>query len=597
MRSLRPLIAVLVLAALAVGGVAGFSGAAFTSASANPDNVLSAARDWTPPTVAVADPGSPLKGTVTLTATASDTISGVATVAIQTAPTGTTTWTTACTDTASPYTCPLDTTTLADGGYDVRAVATDVDGNVGTSATVANRIVDNLAPVVAVTPLDAAVRGTITVSATASDAGTGVKSVRLEYVLDGGGTTYTPICTDTTAPYSCTLDTTKLATDLYDVRAVATDVVGNVATSTDEVVQFDNVAPTVTTVDPGSPLTGTVTISANAVDDDSGVDRVTIQYAPNGTTTWTDICTTDADPYQCSFDTTKLNNLASYSFRTIAYDLAGNTATSATVANRQVDNTLSAVTMNDPGAVLRGTVTLTATGSSPLGVVSIAIQRAPAGSTTYTTVCTDTAAPYSCSLNTATAATPDGLYDFRAVMTYSGVLTKTSAIVSNRRIDNAPFRGTDAKAVNRTGGVLGKAETGDTMNFTFTQPPTPGSIVPGWTGAAPVAIRAVLTDNSSLDAFTFTTTAGASTIGLGSLNLRGNYIRKNKTGIFNATVSISGSVVTVTLGTLTTTAGDIRTATTSANMTWTPSALAKDAAGNVCSNAPVTESGTAGRDF
>ena len=51
-----------------------------------------------------------------------------------------------CSDTTVPYSCSLNTTALTDGGYDLRAIATDVAGNATTSATVANRVVDNTAP-------------------------------------------------------------------------------------------------------------------------------------------------------------------------------------------------------------------------------------------------------------------------------------------------------------------------------------------------------------------------------------------------------------------------------------------------------------------
>jgi hypothetical protein len=102
--------------------------------------------DNTGPTATMGDPGGSVRGAVTLTAVATDSGAGVASVAIQRAPTGTTTWSTVCSDTTSPYACSLTTTTLTDGGYDLRAVATDVAGNTTTSATVANRVVDNTAP-------------------------------------------------------------------------------------------------------------------------------------------------------------------------------------------------------------------------------------------------------------------------------------------------------------------------------------------------------------------------------------------------------------------------------------------------------------------
>jgi Bacterial Ig domain len=102
--------------------------------------------DNTAPTAGLTDPGSPLRQTVTLNATGTDGGSGVLNVAIQRAPTGTSTWTTICTDTTSPYSCSWNTTGVSDGGYDLRAVTTDNAGNSTNSSTVSNRVVDNTAP-------------------------------------------------------------------------------------------------------------------------------------------------------------------------------------------------------------------------------------------------------------------------------------------------------------------------------------------------------------------------------------------------------------------------------------------------------------------
>ena len=92
------------------------------------------------------DPGSPLSGTVNLTATAADSGSNITSVRIERAAAGSTTWTEICTDTVAPFGCAWNTVSLADGLYDLRAVATDVAGNTTTSATVANRRADNTAP-------------------------------------------------------------------------------------------------------------------------------------------------------------------------------------------------------------------------------------------------------------------------------------------------------------------------------------------------------------------------------------------------------------------------------------------------------------------
>ena len=123
------------------------------------------------PTVALDAGAANLRGTVSLSATASDVLSGVVSVAFQRSPAGTATWTTISTDTSSPYAASLDTTAIADGRYDLRAVATDGAGN--TAVDSATRLIDNTAPSGALTePADAGfVFGSVSVSSDSADAG------------------------------------------------------------------------------------------------------------------------------------------------------------------------------------------------------------------------------------------------------------------------------------------------------------------------------------------------------------------------------------------------------------------------------------------
>src|ERR687891_1850085 len=92
--------------------------------------------DDVPPTVSQSDPGSPLAGTVPLGGTANDQDSAVAEVQFQRSPAGAGTWTNVgSADTTSPYSVSFVTTAVTDGLYDVRAVATDVAGNVESPAS------------------------------------------------------------------------------------------------------------------------------------------------------------------------------------------------------------------------------------------------------------------------------------------------------------------------------------------------------------------------------------------------------------------------------------------------------------------------------
>ena len=103
------------------------SGATFVAARANPGSTFTAAADFNTVAVSLTNPGSPLRGSVAVSATAASD-RGITSVVFASAPAGTSTWTTACTKTVAPYTCTFDTTSVADGLRDVRVVATDSAG-------------------------------------------------------------------------------------------------------------------------------------------------------------------------------------------------------------------------------------------------------------------------------------------------------------------------------------------------------------------------------------------------------------------------------------------------------------------------------------
>jgi hypothetical protein len=135
-----------------------------TDSSANTETTPDGASwtiDATAPNVSLADPGSPLRGTVSLSRFADDGAgSGVATLIVQGSPAGAGTWTTIGTS--------WNTASVADGSYDLRARATDNAGNPGNS-TLRTVIVDNTAPaLVSSTPADGelvAVAGSLTLVA------------------------------------------------------------------------------------------------------------------------------------------------------------------------------------------------------------------------------------------------------------------------------------------------------------------------------------------------------------------------------------------------------------------------------------------------
>ncbi|MDP3968919.1 MAG: Ig-like domain-containing protein [Nocardioides sp.] len=176
--------------------------------------------DNTVPTVSLTLP-SQLSGTVDVDPTVADTGSGVASVTIDYR-TGTGAWVTLCTRTVAPYSCSLDTTTLTNGAsYDFRVTARDVAGN--SAAASATATVENTTASVSITSPGAGafLRGTPTITVAASASPGVISSVAVQRRTGTTGSWVT-ICTDTTAPYSCTWDVRNLPTGGYELRAVMT---------------------------------------------------------------------------------------------------------------------------------------------------------------------------------------------------------------------------------------------------------------------------------------------------------------------------------------------------------------------------------------
>ena len=312
-------------------------------------------------------------------------------------------------------------------------------------------------------------------------------------------------------------------------------------------VQVDNAVPFgVAVTAPASPLRGAVTLTATADDDDSGVATVTLQRR-TGAGAFVDICTTSADPFSCTLVTTAgATPDGTYDLRAIAVDAAGNTTTSSTVS-RQIDNSQPSVSLVDPGAYLRGTVTLTANAFTGSGVTSVAIQRAPADGTTFTTdLHATTSTPFTCSWDTTAVA--DGLYDLRAVMTYASGQTLTSADRQPTAASTTPpSAATTCRPRTAPAARAGRAEAGDVVVLTWTRPMNTATLLAGLErhrcreprrpARRRLASRASAPVAPPTDCSCSTAAGGAS--GLGSVNLKANFIKSKKTTAFAATATQS----------------------------------------------------------
>jgi hypothetical protein len=168
----------------------------------------------------------------------------------------------------------------------------------------------------------ATVSGNTAITATASD-NVGVAGVR--FLVDG-----TPVgAEDTTAPYETTWNTATASNGSHTVTAQARDAAGNTTTSagvTVTVSNTDTTAPAVAITSPsnGATVFGTTTVTANASDN---MAVAGVQFFLDGAPLGAEDTTA---PYSAAWDTATAAN-GSHTLMARARDGAGNTANSATV--------------------------------------------------------------------------------------------------------------------------------------------------------------------------------------------------------------------------------------------------------------------------
>ncbi len=292
-----------------------YDAAGFTGTS--PAVSVTLNNDTTPPTVAFTAPaaGATISGSYTVTATATDNV-GVTTVEL---------WegtTRINYDSNAPYSFLWNTRLVPNGSHTLTLKAYDLTGNVSTVDRVVVTDNDLIAPTVALTAPTggSTLAGTVTFSANASDDHAVTQVVFYVGTLQAGS--------DTTAPYTLSVNTRGYTNGAKVITAKAYDAAGNVTTSSPVNVTFDNdlTAPTTAVTSPadGATVSGTVTITATASDDRGTVTRV--EFYVNGVK----MGTSTTAPYSYNWDTTKMPTGA-YTLKTYAYDPAGNQGSSGFV--------------------------------------------------------------------------------------------------------------------------------------------------------------------------------------------------------------------------------------------------------------------------
>jgi hypothetical protein len=372
--------------------------------------------DTTPPTVAITSPsaGATVSGTVTITATASDT-SGIEKVRFWAGSTY------LGYDASAPYAMPWDTDGLLNGPYRVRIQGFDTSANTTMEFIDVSLVnADTVPPVVTITnPANATgVSGTVNIAAAANDA------LGIEKVQFWAGSSY--LGYDTKAPFNAAWDTTSVPDGGVFLRARAIDWAGN---STDAVIgafvaNADSTPPTVAILTPasGSIVSGLQSASALPTDD---VAVQKVQFWIDGTYLGYEI----SAPWQKMVDTTGLSN-GPHSLTIRAWDWNGNTSgyVSIGIVVSNGDDASPTVTIDSPSSssTVSGVVNINATASDDGGVQKVQFWFGPV----YLGY--DASGPYSRTFDTTVLA--NGAYSIRVrAVDWSG---NTSDYVADVTVSN-----------------------------------------------------------------------------------------------------------------------------------------------------------------
>lgn len=176
----------------------------------------------------------------------------------------------------------------ADGSYKVWARATDAGGGAvaGTPASRSVRV-DKIGPSGTITSpaANAVIKGSIVVTGSAADTGSGVKNVMVSAVPVGVADNFQP-ATATTANWATWSCTARPADGSCSVKARVTDNADNTFTTAAVTVKYDKTPPVTVITEPaqGIGVKGTsCTIKCTATDPVSGVDKVFAAVLSAGT--------------------------------------------------------------------------------------------------------------------------------------------------------------------------------------------------------------------------------------------------------------------------------------------------------------------------
>ena len=286
----------------------------------------------------------------TITATANDSGTGLAEVALLYRLDGGP-WTSFGPDPTAPYAWTFDTAvTGGDGLYEFMTIATDNAGLREPAPITADGStrVDTTPPALDLAPLPPITnQDAVDITATVTEAGSGVMQVTLSYRKDGGAWVALPLVA---APWAWPLVPSLLGGDgVYEFSFVAVDRAGNALTTPVSAIRVDTTPPTAT-VDSLPPFTNATTlgVAAAGTDPGSGIAEVELLYRRDGGD-WGALGGVSSAPYTWTIDLLLLGGDGFYEFRATATDRAGNAeAQGPAEANVTLDSEAPAVAVTWP---------------------------------------------------------------------------------------------------------------------------------------------------------------------------------------------------------------------------------------------------------
>ena len=266
---------------------------------------------------------------------------------------------------------------------------------------------------------------------------------------------------------------------------------------------------------------------------------------------------------------------------------AGNAASFATAT----DWVAPVVTLVSPagGALTNdGTPDLSGAAGNTSGDSSTVTVRIYAGSSaTGSPVQTLTPTRSGTSWATTAATLTSGTYTARATQSDAGGNTGSSA-PHTFTVDTIEPTATDIAAANG-GANAGKAEAGDVVIYTFSEPIDPATVLAGWNGTSTAVQVKITAAVLAPDPFTVLDSGGGTGVHLGTVQTNGDYV--TTTATFDAAMvrSADQASVVVTLGAKQ--SGLMALSAAGAqNMTWTVDGAVRDLAGNAVTTVSVAES-------